>query len=340
MRSPSTDTVRAPLSAAPAAVGWERQPADLLTVGGLRMSQAFEHRPVMEGEIVDVLGVTAPGVLVDATIGGGGHSAALLAANPGLRVIGFDRDPTAVAAARRRLGDRADVRHARFDAIAAVEPPVVAVLFDLGVSSPQLDRAERGFSYRNPGPLDMRMDPGQGLTADDVVNTYAVAALAALFRANGEGRYAHRIAQAIVAARPIHDTATLASTIRDAIPAPARRRGGHPATRAFQAIRIEVNGELAVLRPALEAALDLLAPGGRLAVLTYHSGEDRIAKDVLTTATTGGCTCPPGLPCVCGAAARFRFVRGYRSRTPSAAEITSNPRAQSARLRAVERMSA
>ncbi|MHB8466368.1 MAG: 16S rRNA (cytosine(1402)-N(4))-methyltransferase RsmH [Acidimicrobiales bacterium] len=300
------------------------------------MSQAFEHSPVMLDEVVAVLGPSLPGVLVDATVGGGGHSAAILAANPGLRLVGLDRDPLAVDAARARFPD-ATIIHARFDAIASVaDRPVTAVLFDLGVSSPQLDQADRGFSYRRSGPLDMRMDPSQGLTANDVVNTYAVQALAEIFRANGEGRFAHRIASSIVAARPILDTVSLASVIRDAIPAPARRRGGHPATRAFQAIRIEVNAELAVLEPALRGALDLLPPGGRLAVLSYHSGEDRIVKRVLTEATTGGCTCPPGLPCVCGAVATHRFV--VRSRTPRTDEITTNPRAQSARLRAVERI--
>lgn len=303
------------------------------------MDQAFVHQPVMVTEVVDVLGHTGPGVLIDATVGGGGHSAALVEANPALRVIGLDRDPAAVAAATGRLGDRAVILHARFDRMAELvtDGPVVAILFDLGVSSPQLDRSERGFSYRHPGPLDMRMDPGQGLTAADVVNTYDERSLASLFRENGEGRFAGRIARAVVGARPVEDTETLAAVIKDAIPAPARRRGGHPATRVFQAIRIEVNGELSVLRPALEAAMELLAPGGRLAVLTYHSGEDRIVKDALRTATTGGCTCPPGLPCVCGAVASFRWA--VRAKTPGPNELTVNPRAQSARLRAVERIS-
>jgi 16S rRNA (cytosine1402-N4)-methyltransferase len=299
----------------------------------------FTHRPVMVAEVVAVLGSTGPGVLIDATVGSGGHSAALLEANPQLRVVGFDRDADAVAAARSRLpADRSRIVHARFDEIASrTTEPAVAILFDLGVSSPQLDRGDRGFSYRRTGPLDMRMDARQGLTADDVVNTYDERALAELFRANGEGRFARRIARAIVAGRPIHETTTLAEIIRDAIPAPARRHGGHPATRVFQALRIEVNAELDVLEPALESALDLLAVGGRLAVISYHSGEDRIVKQVFATAATGGCTCPPGLPCVCGAVVRHRLVwRG--GRTPSAAEIADNPRAQSARLRAIERI--
>jgi 16S rRNA (cytosine1402-N4)-methyltransferase len=316
------------------------------------MSQApFAHRPVMVDEIVAALAPVPAGILVDATVGAGGHSAALLAAHPGIRVLGIDRDPDALAAAGLRLqefGDRAQLRQARFDDVAAqVEAAradraewsglsVSAALFDLGVSSPQLDRPERGFSYREAGPLDMRMDPGQGLTAADVVNTYAEVRLAQLFRANGEGRFAGRIARAIVARRPIADTADLASVVRDAIPAPARRRGGHPAKRVFQAIRIEVNAELDVLEPALRSALDLIDVGGRVAVLTYHSGEDRIVKATFRDASTGGCTCPPGLPCVCGAQPEFRLVfRG--SRTPVQEERAENRRSESARLRVIER---
>jgi len=358
MRSPSTDTVGAPLSAVPAAVARERQPGDTRPVGGLRMTQdldaGFQHRPVMVDEVVGVLGVVPPGLLVDATVGGGGHAAALLDAHPGLRLLGLDRDLDAVAEARRRLAGpiatgRAVIVHARFDAIAtevarvAGGPggplPVTAVLFDLGVSSPQLDRADRGFSYRQPGPLDMRMDRSEGITAADVVNTYPEARLTALFRENGESRYAGRIAHAIVTGRPFEDTFSLAETVRDAIPAPARRRGGHPAKRVFQAIRIEVNGELDLLASALTSSLDLLAVGGRIAVLSYHSGEDRIVKSTLVEAATGGCTCPPGLPCMCGADPQFRLVfRG--SRTPRAAEQADNRRAESARLRAAERMGA
>lgn len=345
MRSPSTDTVGAPLSAVLAVADRERQPFDTRSVGGLRMTQApFHHRPVMVDEIVAALAPVPPGLLVDATLGGGGHSAALLQAHPGLRLVGIDRDPDALEAAGRRLadfGDRVSLHRARFDALAAhaaeADGPVSAVLFDLGVSSPQLDRPERGFSYREAGPLDMRMDPAQGLTAADVVNTYTVESLADLFRDSGEGRFARRIATAIAAHRPIGDTAALAEIIRDAIPAPARRRGGHPAKRVFQAIRIEVNSELDVLGPALEAAMALVQPGGRVAVLTYHSGEDRITKAAFVEAATGGCTCPPGLPCVCGADPAFRLVfRG--SRTPGAAERADNRRSESARLRVVERV--
>ena len=353
MRSPSADTVGAPLSAVLAVADRERQPAGTRSVGGLRMSQVpFTHRPVMVDEIVAALAAVPAGILVDATVGAGGHSAALLAAHPGLRLVGIDRDPDALAAASVRLqefGDRVQLRRARFDDAAThvdaarserpewADLPVSAALFDLGVSSPQLDRPERGFSYREAGPLDMRMDPGQGLTAAEVVNTYPENQLAQLFRANGEGRFGGRIAHAIVTRRPIGDTAELASVVRDAIPAPARRRGGHPAKRVFQAIRIEVNAELDVLEPALRTALGLVDVGGRVAVLTYHSGEDRIVKATFVDAATGGCTCPPGLPCVCGAQAEFRLVfRG--SRTPSPEERAANRRSESARLRVIERI--
>ena len=211
------------------------------------------------------------------------------------------------------------------------------MLFDLGVSSPQLDQAERGFSYRHDAPLDMRMDRSSGLTAADVVNTYDVADLAAVLREYGDERFATRIARAIVAARPVTTTGQLADLVRDAIPAPARRRGGHPAKRTFQAVRIEVNRELDILPSSLDQGIDLLAPGGRIAVLSYHSGEDRIVKDRLRQAETGGCTCPPGLPCVCGAEPTVRLLKrgGW---TPSPAELSENPRSESARLRAAERL--
>ena len=346
MRSPSTDTVESPLSADFRFGRSGRNPDGIQPVGGLRMTQEFVHRPVMVDEIVEVLGAVPGGLLVDATVGGGGHSRALLSGAPQLRLLGLDRDTDALAAAATALAgfgrERVQLRHARFDRISAMvaalaDGPVTAVLFDLGVSSPQLDFPERGFSYRASGPLDMRMDRSSSLTAADVVNTYSPQALAQLFAANGEGRYARRIASAITAARPIADTVALAEVVKNAIPAPARRRGGHPAKRVFQAVRIEVNDELALLEAALDAALSLVSPGGRCAVLSYHSGEDRLVKQRLTAAVTGGCICPPGLPCVCGAEPEYRFVfRG--SHTPKAAELAANPRAESARLRAVERL--
>jgi 16S rRNA (cytosine1402-N4)-methyltransferase len=217
------------------------------------------------------------------------------------------------------------------------EGGVSGVLFDLGVSSPQLDRAERGFSYRGDGPLDMRMDQRQPTTAADVVNTYDERRLAQVLADFGDERYARRVARAIVAARPLHRTVQLAEVVREAIPAPARRRGGHPARRTFQALRIEVNHELDVLGPALDQAVDALVPGGRCVVLAYHSGEDRIVKDRFRTAATGGCTCPPGLPCACGARPTVRLLsRGARKPTPI--EVARNHRAESARLRAVEKL--
>ena len=305
----------------------------------------FHHSPVMGSEIVRLFADVPAGVIVDATLGGGGHAALLLAARPDRRLLGLDRDPAALAAAGAALapfGDRVILRHARFDHLESVMtdldlPPVSGVLFDLGVSSPQLDVAERGFSYRYDGPLDMRMDPTEPWSADDVVNGYSVDELTRILRTNADERYASRIARAIVAARPIESTLRLASIVREAIPAPARRRGGHPAKRTFQAIRIEVNRELEILGTALEAAIDVTAPGGRIAVLSYHSGEDRIVKARFRAAATGGCQCPPGLPCVCGAVRTVRLVRAGGA-TPSAEEVAANPRAESARLRAVEKL--
>jgi 16S rRNA (cytosine1402-N4)-methyltransferase len=234
------------------------------------------------------------------------------------------------------------LRQVRFDALAAIMEEldvdrIAGALFDLGVSSPQFDRAERGFSYRLDGPLDMRMDRTQSRTAADIVNGEDEQSLARILRAYGDERYARRIAQAIVAARPLRATTQLAEVVRDAIPAPARRRGGHPAKRTFQALRIAVNDELEALPRALDQAVDRLVPGGRCVVLSYHSGEDRIVKDRFRTAATGGCTCPPGLPCTCGAEPVVRELRPLKRR-PSAAERASNPRSDSAVLRAVERL--
>ena len=311
-------------------------------VEGQRMSQAYEHHPVMVAEVVALFGDVPPGVLVDATVGGAGHARALLAAHPHLRLVGIDRDADAVAAAARALapfGDRIQaVHHARFDRLTElVNAPVSGVLFDLGVSSPQLDRPERGFSYRFDAPLDMRMDASQAVTAADVVNGEDPATLARLIAESGERRFAGRIARRIVENRPLTTTAELVEVVRGAIPAAARRRGGHPARRVFQAIRIAVNDELAILGPAIDAALAMLAPGGRCVVLSYHSGEDRIVKERFLAAASGGCICPPGLPCACGARPLVRLLnRG--ARRPTAAEVTANPRSEGARLRACERL--
>jgi 16S rRNA (cytosine1402-N4)-methyltransferase len=307
--------------------------------------EQFLHEPVMVEEIVAVFAAVPAGTLLDATLGGGGHAEALLDEYPHLSVLGLDRDERAVGAARRRLrrfGRRVTTVHSRFDRLAEVLAEsglesLSGALFDLGVSSPQLDHADRGFSYRNEGPLDMRMDSEAPWSADDVVNGYSEEELTRVLRQHGDERFAHRIARAIVAARPIETTTQLAAIVTAAIPAAARRTGGHPAKRTFQAIRIEVNGELEVLPVALDKAITALVPGGRLAVLSYHSGEDRIAKDRIRQAETGGCECPPELPCVCGAVKTVRIVRGVRKR-PTESEQESNPRAASARLRVAEKL--
>jgi len=322
-------------------------PDGIPPVEGLRMSQVFKHEPVMEAEVVALFAPVPPGVVIDATVGAGGHASAILEAHPHLRVLGIDRDPEAVEAATDKLskfGDRATVRHAPFSRLAqemedvnASVDQVTGVLFDLGVSSPQLDRAERGFSYRHDGPVDMRMDPTTGPSGAEIVNTWSVDDLSRLFAANGEGRFAMRIARAVVAARPITTTAELAEVVRTAIPAATRRTGGHPARRVFQAVRIAVNDELDQLAEAIPTAIDILAPRGRCVAISYHSGEDRIVKAAFSRAETGGCVCPPGLPCACGAVPVGRLLfRG--SRRPSSDEMARNRRAESARLRAVERL--
>jgi len=305
----------------------------------------FHHLPVMAERIVEIFRPVPPGVLVDATVGGGGHARLLLEARADVTLVGIDRDPAALAAAAATLapfGNRVTLRHARFDHLDTVmtdlqTKPVSGVVFDLGVSSPQLDQGERGFSYRHDGPLDMRMDPTEPWSAADVVNGYSEVELVRVLQQHGDERFAIRIAAAIVAARPIETTAQLAGVVRDAIPAPARRRGGHPAKRTFQAIRIEVNRELQILPEAIDAAIDLTVPGGRVAVLSYHSGEDRIVKDRFRRAVTGGCTCPPGLPCVCEAVQTVRLLRPGAWK-PTEAELRTTPRAESARLRAAEKL--
>jgi len=310
------------------------------------MRQVFTHDPVMVEEVVALFAPVPPGVVIDATAGGGGHAAALLAAHPHLRLLCIDRDPDAVEATTQRLGrygDRVWVRHARFDELdvvareVGIEPGTVSgVLFDLGVSSPQLDRPERGFSYRGDAPLDMRMDPSGGPTAAHLLNTWSEAHLARLFADNGEGRFARRIARSVVAARPIATTDELVEIVRSALPAAVRRQGGHPARRVFQAVRVAVNDELDVLADALPIAIDVLAAGGRCVVIAYHSGEDRIVKAAFRQAETGGCSCPAGLPCTCGAVSLGKLVfRG--TRRPKSEEMARNRRSESALLRAFER---
>jgi 16S rRNA (cytosine1402-N4)-methyltransferase len=310
------------------------------------------HVPVLLDRITALLAPACAregAVLVDATLGLAGHSLALLTAHPGLRLIGLDRDPEARAEAGRRLAaagaaGRATLVAAVFDELPDVldrlgVAEVQAVLFDLGVSSLQLDRPERGFSYAADAPLDMRMDPTGPRTAADVVNTYPPRELARVLRVYGEERFATRIAAAIErerARRPLTTTGRLAELVRDAIPAATRRTGGHPAKRTFQALRIEVNDELGALTRALPAAVDALAVGGRIAVITFHSLEDRIVKQTLVAGATD--RTPPDLPVPLpehGPVLRL-LTRGGEA--PSEAEVAANPRAASARVRAAERI--
>jgi 16S rRNA (cytosine1402-N4)-methyltransferase len=299
----------------------------------------------MVDEVVAALTPVPAGVLLDATVGGGGHARAILEAHPGLELVGLDRDDAALSAAGEALAGlqpRVTLRRARFDQLTQTlqdlgHHQISAALFDLGVSSPQLDLPERGFSYRHEGPLDMRQDRRQRRTAADVVNGYPADELARVLRAYGDERFATRIARAIVAARPLTTTSQLADVVRDAIPAAARRTGGHPAKRTFQAVRIEVNDELSILADSLDQAIDFLAPGGRCAVLAYHSGEDRIVKERFRHHATGGVEPVPGLPLPDEVEPAVRLVRGI-AKTPRASERAANPRAESARLRVAEKL--
>jgi 16S rRNA (cytosine1402-N4)-methyltransferase len=307
-------------------------------------NESFVHDPVMVNEITALFANVPAGTVVDATLGGGGHSESLLRSRDDLDILGIDQDDRALTAAQLRLAEfdqRVRTSRRRFDHLRdalddhGVER-ISGALFDLGVSSPQLDHADRGFSYRHEGPLDMRMDGDQPWSAADVVNGYTEHELSRIIRRYGDERFASRIARAIVAARPLQSTTELAEVITAAIPAAARRTGGHPAKRTFQAIRIEVNGELDVLPEALDQAVEATQPGGRIAVLAYHSGEDRIVKERFAVAA-GACECPSDLPCVCGAVQTVRVVRGVPKR-PSASERDGNRRAASARLRVVEKI--
>lgn len=318
------------------------------------MTEGFpaRHVPVMPERVLALLApaLAAPGaVLVDATLGFGGHAELLLRAHPGLRLVGLDRDPEALRASRDRLTEHAGritLVHAVYDQLPRVlddlgHSQVQGVLFDLGVSSVQLDERQRGFAYSYDAPLDMRMDPTSGVTAADVVNGYAVDELARVLREYGEERYARRIAAAVVRERarePFTSTARLAAAIRDAMPAAVRRAsgGGHPAKRSFQALRIEVNGELDALGRALPAALTALAVGGRIVVLSYHSLEDRLVKQVLRAGASS--TAPPDLPVVPPEHEPELRLLTRGAERPDAAELARNARAASARLRAAERI--
>lgn len=309
----------------------------------------FQHTSVLPGETLAALAVKPEGTYLDCTLGGAGHARRIAErlSEKG-RLVGLDRDKAALAAARERLSDvscRVDIVKANFSALAAVLEDlgiasIDGALFDLGVSSHQIDTAERGFSYMQDAPLDMRMDRASRLSAFDVVNDYSEADLCRIFRDYGEERWANRIAAFVAAAReeqPIRTTGGLVDIICRAVPKGVRRQAaGHPAKRVFQAIRIEVNDELGILAASLRAAAKALAPGGRLAVITFHSIEDRIAKTTLRELARG-CICPPGLPvCVCGHRPELRLLG--KAQKPGAAEVGTNPRAKSAKLRAAEKL--
>jgi 16S rRNA (cytosine1402-N4)-methyltransferase len=318
-------------------------------MGATDSDAAASHVPVMVERIVELLNPALagePARYVDGTLGLAGHAEAVLTACPLARLIGIDRDPEALALARVRLepfGDRVALFHATYHELPEVLAEagvrhVQAICLDLGLSSLQIDRTERGFAYSVDAPLDMRMDTEQDLTAADIVNTWSAPDLARILREYAEERFASRIADAIATARspePFTTSARLVEVIAAAIPMAARNSGGHPAKRTFQALRIAVNAELASLAGVLPAALDALAPGGRMAVLAYHSGEDRLVKRAFAGATTDHV--PVGVPTVpVGYEARFRLLTRGAER-PDAAEVATNPRAASARLRAVER---
>lgn len=310
---------------------------------------AAAHTPVLLDRVVALVADAPDGIVVDGTVGAGGHAREIVRARRErygrAQLIGLDRDPAALELAAAALADldaEVELVGTRFDALPQVLDDrgidrVAAVFLDLGISSMHVDRPERGFSYRHEGPLDMRMDPGLALTADEIVNTWPRDGLVRVLREYGEERFADRIARAIEAARPLRSTSALAEVVRAAIPAAARRTGGHPATRTFQALRIAVNDELAALDAVLPTLLDRLLPGGVAVVLSYHSLEDRRVKRAFAEAATG-CICPPGLPvCGCGRTpAVTPLVR--RPERPDAAEIARNPRAASALLRAVRRV--
>ena len=320
---------------------------------------AYAHVPVMAGRVTALLAPALsaptssgrPPVLVDATLGRAGHARALLDACPGLLLIGIDADEAAIEHGRalaREYPGQVTLAHAFYDQLAAVVADaghrrVQGVLFDLGVSSPQLDDTGRGFSYSQDAPLDMRMDRSADKTAARVVNEYPVPELARVLSEYGEERFARRIAEAVARERarePVTTTLRLSAIVKDAIPAAARRTGGNPAKRTFQALRIEVNDELPRLRRALPAALDLLSPGGRFAALAYHSLEDRLVKRELVARSAD--PAPPGLPVraddvLPGSGPRFRLLTRGAER-PDSEEVAANPRAASARLRAAERI--
>ncbi len=303
------------------------------------------HQPVMVDEVVRIFDSVPSGVLVDATCGGGRHSLAIWRQRPDLKILGLDRDAEALertAQAFGRSGADIQLRQADSDQLSRELrqlsiASIVGFLMDLGVSSQQLDTDARGFSFRNPGPLDMRMDAGSQLSAQEVVNDYGQDRLEDILRRYGQERFAKRVAEAIVKQRPIADTVQLAQIVVAAIPARHRRTGKHPARRSFQAIRIEVNRELEMLERTIPQAIAALEERGRGVFISYHSGEDIIVKQQLRLAETGGCQCPPQLPCQCGAAPTVKLLH-RKAKTPQAGEVARNSRARSAKLRSFEKL--
>ena len=309
----------------------------------------FQHISILLSECLDSLNIRPDGVYVDATLGGAGHSLHIAQRlTEGGRLISIDRDDMALANAEKRLAEvrdrvtlvKSDFRNIDTAVASCGVEQVDGILFDLGVSSPQLDIAERGFSYMHDAKLDMRMDQQQPLSAYEVVNEWDRNEIRRILWEYGEERYAPQIAAAIQRAReqkPIETTLELADIIREAMPPAARREKQHPAKRSFQAIRIAVNDELKAVQEAMERSIDLLAPGGRLAVITFHSLEDRIVKNAFRSAAQG-CTCPKDFPvCVCGKQAQVKLV-ARKPLLPSMEEIARNPRARSAKLRVCEKM--
>ncbi len=310
---------------------------------------SFSHRSVLLDECIESLSIKKNGIYIDGTAGGAGHSSAIAArlGESGL-LLALDQDETAVRVARERLapfGARAEVVHTNFRELLTVCASrgishIDGLLLDLGVSSYQLDTAERGFSYRADAPLDMRMDENNPLTAKKIVNEYSEEELRRILFEYGEERFSSRIASNIIRAREsgsIETTGELVEIIKRSIPAQARESGHHPAKRSFQALRIEVNAELDVIAPAIKAAVSLLNPGGRIAIITFHSLEDRIVKQTFAS-LTGGCTCPKSFPvCVCGNKPQLKII-SRKPILPSAEELEVNPRSHSAKLRVAEKL--
>ena len=309
---------------------------------------SYGHRPVLLEECLDALCIRPDGVYVDGTLGRAGHSLEIARRLTTGRLIGIDRDETAIAAAQERLRDYMDhvtLVHSNFERIGEILeelhiPGADGMLFDLGVSSPQLDDAARGFSYMHDAPLDMRMDRTAALDARQVVNQWSYEELRRILYDFGEERYAPAIAKGICRAReaaPIGTTLQLVDVIKSAMPPQALREKQHPAKRSFQAIRIAVNGELDALPPMLHAGCDHLKPGGRLAVISFHSLEDRIIKKTMQELATG-CTCPPSFPvCVCGKTPKMKLIT-RKPIIPGEEELAENPRARSAKLRVAEKL--